>query len=725
MPCVLEILMLETKLCAQDAYLALHPQSKKPVGVNCPGQGKSKEEALAAKGNLGLLLGPKSGVMDVDLDCPEANRLADLILPQPFAKFNRGSSDSGHYLYKATSFGPTQRFSGNGPKSTLVELRGDGSQTMIPPSIHPNGAKLIYTEINQDASEVDYDELLRSVSFLGACSEVAQLWASGLRHELALSFSGLCLKQGLDAQLLVNIIQRICKITGDTEEQDRMNCVRTSFGKPNDEIRGYQGLVDCIGKTAADRVSERIAFYCGQKERSLTVVKEAEAEVINFGRFTDGSNVTEAKLGETFGQWLNGRAVFAFQSKQWMIWNGSIWSSDDYGLMIKLAFQFISEAKQALFDTGNHSAAGNLSSFESLNRFENLCKLAATDRAVSLNDFDKDPMLLAAPNQWIDLQSGHAFDPDPSILVSKSITTDYCAKSLCPNFDAFLNGIFESDWSLIDYVQRVIGYSLTGTTSEQCLFILIGDGANGKSTFVNVINKLLGDYSKAASSQTLVAKGSSSIGDDLVDLVSARLISVSETEAGEALAEAKIKQMTGGDVLKGRPLYGNWLEFSIIGKIFLATNSLPQINNTDHDIWRRIHAIPFNRTFSAEEQDKDLGVKLTAELPGILNWAIQGCLEWQQQGLNPPQVVLDQVSAYKTEMDSIAQFVEQECSLAAEAKYPASRLYEDYRHYCQILGRKPQSNSAFKKALDKLVNVYQSRSSSGMQWHGIEPLMQV
>ena len=160
------------------------------------------------------------------------------------------------------------------------------------------------------------------------------------------------------------------------------------------------------------------------------------------------------------------------------------------------------------------------------------------------------------------------------------------------------------------------------------------------------------------------------------------MITVSETEAGEALAEAKIKQMTGGDVFKGRPLYGSWLEFSIIGKIFLATNSLPQINNTDHGIWRRIHAIPLTRTFSAEQQDKDLGIKLTAELPGILNWAIQGCLEWQQQGLNPPQVVLDQVNAYKIEMDSIAQFVEQECSLAAEAKYPASRLYEDYRHYC-------------------------------------------
>ncbi len=716
--------MSNINICAQDAYLALHPQSKKPVGVNWPDEGKSREQALATNGNLGLLLGPKSDVMDVDLDCREAKGLAELILPKPFAQFDRGTSDSGHYLYKATTCGPTKKFSGNGSKSTLVELRGDGSQTMIPPSIHPDGSRLNFTDINHNVPEVEYADLLKSVSFLAACSEIAQLWVSGQRHELALSFSGLCLKQNVNPQLLINIIQRICQTTGDRDEQDRMNCVRTSFGKPNDEIRGYQGLVDCIGKTAADRVSERIAFYCGQKERSLMVVKEAEAEVINFGRFTDGSNVTEAKLGETFGQWLNGRAVFAFQSKQWMIWNGSIWSSDDCGLMIKLAFQFISEAKQALFDTGNHSAAGNLSSFESLNRLENLCKLATTDRVVSLTSFDTDPMLLAAPNQWIDLKSGAAYDPDPSILVSKVIATDYCAKSECPNFEAFLGDIFEDDLDLIGYVQRAIGYGLTGSTSEQCLFILIGDGANGKSTFINVINKLLGDYSKAASSQTLVAKGSSSIGDDLVDLVSARLISVSETEAGEALAEAKIKQMTGGDVLKGRPLYGSWLEFSIIGKIFLATNSLPQINNTDHGIWRRIQAIPFNRTFTAEQQDKNLGIKLTAELPGILNWAIKGCLEWQQQGLNPPQVVLDQVATYKTEMDSIAQFIEQECSLEADTKYSASKLYEAYRHQCQAIGRKPQSTNAFKKSLDKITNVYQSRTSSGMQWHGIQPVMQ-
>ena len=284
--------------------------------------------------------------------------------------------------------------------------------------------------------------------------------------------------------------------------------------------------------------------------------------------------------------------------------------------------------------------------------------------------------------------------------------------------------IFESDQDLISYVQRAIGYSLTGSTSEQCLFILIGDGANGKSTFVNVISKLLGDYSKAAASQTLIANGSTSVGDDLVDLVGARLIPVSETEEGEGLAEAKIKQMTGGDVLKGRPLYGKYIQFSINGKILLATNSLPSINNTDHGIWRRIQAIPFNRTFTSEQQDKDLGSKLNEELPGILNWAIKGCLDWQQQGLDQPQIVLEQVSAYKTEMDSIAQFVEQECDIDPDSRYFASKLYEAYRHYCQAIGRKPQSTNAFKKALDKLTGVYQTRTASGMQWHGIRPLVQ-
>ena len=141
--------------------------------------------------------------------------------------------------------------------------------------------------------------------------------------------------------------------------------------------------------------------------------------------------------------------------------------------------------------------------------------------------------------------------PNPKKLVSKALAVKHDQQATCPTFLQFLNDVFENDQDLIRFVQRAIGYSLTGSTSEQCLFIMIGDGANGKSTFINVINKLLGLYGTTAASQTLIANGGNSIGDDLVDLIGARLITVSETEEGQSLAEAKIKQMTGGDRLKG------------------------------------------------------------------------------------------------------------------------------------------------------------------------------
>ena len=146
--------MSNINICAQNAYLALYPQSKKPVGVNWPDEGKSQEDALAANGNLGLLLGPKSDVMDVDLDCRDTKRLAELILPEPFAQFDRRTSDSGHYLFRATSLGPTQRLSSSGPKSNLVEPKGNGSQTLIPPSMHSDGYRLDFTDFDLPVARV-------------------------------------------------------------------------------------------------------------------------------------------------------------------------------------------------------------------------------------------------------------------------------------------------------------------------------------------------------------------------------------------------------------------------------------------------------------------------------------------------------------------------------------------------------------------------------------------
>ena len=647
------------KLCDQDVFLELHSNSKRPVSNDWPNQGKSADTVLSRGNNIGLILGVTSGLLDVDLDCCEAKTLADIILPLPSATFDRGTADSGHYLYNAITTGPRKAFT-SADKSTLVELRGDGAQTMIPPSVHPNGIRLEFNSFSEEANPIAYEELLQAVNLLAACSEIAQNWQEGCRHELALSFSGFARKHGLEPNFIMQIVQRICQIANDPEVEDRLNAVRSTFARPLETLIGFSGLLECLGEATAKRIADRFAGHSGQtiKGTDLTTIQHNIDGVVNYGQFADKANVTEAKMGTAFAEWLDGKAVYVFEKKQWMIWNGSYWEADQRSLITRLAYQFVTEAKAALVDIGKYSDLSNLSQFESINRLENITKFATTDRSVSASEFDTDPFLLAASDMWIDLTSGEAVAPNPSKLVSKALSVNFDQAADCPNFMKFLDDIFECEQELIGFVQRAIGYSLTGSTSEQCLFIMIGDGANGKSTFINVINKLLGLYGSTAASQTLIANGGNSIGDDLVDLIGARLITVSETEEGQSLAEAKIKQMTGGDRLKGRPLYGTHIQFNIIGKLWLATNSLPQINNTDHGIWRRIKAIPFNRTFSADEQDKTLGDKLIQELPGILNWAIDGCLAWQADELQTAQVIEDQVAEYKSAMDSISQFIQ-------------------------------------------------------------------
>ena len=709
---------------ADQCFIPLKPKSKQPVDSSWPQSGRKLYEIDVTYNNVGLLLGEASGVLDVDLDCYEAKALAEVILPKPAVAFDRGSEDSGHYLYLGLSFGPRKVFS-TGSNETLVELRGDGAQTMVPPSVHPNGQELKVTSTNTEALEIDYQGLLRAVNLLAASAEVAQHWHIGVRHDLALAFAGLCSKEGVRPNLIIHIVQRICELAHDLEVPDRLNAVKSTVSSRRNGLLGFKGLVEIVGKEAASRIAERVRFYCGVSQPNAIIENAKQAIGTTFVEpFTDRSELTEARIAKAFENWLSGKAVFVIETKDWMLWNGNHWELDQRHSIYLLAYEFIREIKASLFERGSHRDAAGLSIFESLRKLENITRLASINCAVSKVDFDVDPFLLAAGDTWIDLQTGLKIEPNPNQLISKWIETPYRSDAECPQFIRFLEQIFEGDAELIRFVQKAIGYSLTGSTAEQCLFIMVGDGANGKSTFINLINNLLGSYGTTAAAQTLIANGKgSSIGDDLVDLVGARLISVSETEEGQSLAEAKIKQMTGGDTLKGRPLYGTYVQFMIIGKLWLATNSLPQINNTDFGIWRRIMAIPFHRTFSADQQDKSLGQKLQAELPGILKWAVDGCLAWQEEGLNPPSIVQAQINEYRTQMDSIMQWVQDECTLGLGKTYQASKLYSLYRDWCGASGRKAQSASSFKRSLEKLDGVHQVRTSSGNHWNGIAPFM--
>ena len=197
------------------------------------------------------------------------------------------------------------------------------------------------------------------------------------------------------------------------------------------------------------------------------------------------------------------------------------------------------------------------------------------------------------------------------------------------------------------------------------------------------------------------------------------MITISETDRNQSLAEAKLKQMTGGDETTARVLWGSYTTFKIVGKIFVATNNLPKVNGRDHGIFRRFQIVPFNRTFMPHEQDKALPDKLEEELSGILNWAIRGCLEWQEQGLNSPQIVKDQLDHYQQDMDTVAKFVDAQLVLDPASKIQSSELYQEYRSWCQRMGYSQQDDKQFKVSMLRIEKVTYGRSKAGRHYAGV------
>jgi putative DNA primase/helicase len=250
-------------------------------------------------------------------------------------------------------------------------------------------------------------------------------------------------------------------------------------------------------------------------------------------------------------------------------------------------------------------------------------------------------------------------------------------------------------------LQRAVGYSLTGHVSEQCLFILVGTGANGKSTFLKVLQRLLGDYAGTVPMQTLMQQRHGTQTNDLAHLVGKRFVVASEGEPGQRLAESKIKLMTGGDRIACRALYQNLFEFDPQFKLWLATNDLPEITGTTEAIWRRIRVIEFPVTIPPAEQDKGLAERLIAELPGILQWALHGLSEWRKAGLAPPECVLQSTKTYRHDNDTVGQWIESACICESGRRASMKHLHEAYKVWCEHSSVDALPNAAFGKELTR------------------------
>jgi putative DNA primase/helicase len=389
----------------------------------------------------------------------------------------------------------------------------------------------------------------------------------------------------------------------------------------------------------------------------------------------------------------------------WVVWDGRRWELDETGEIERRAKDTVraiyDEARECTDDDRRRVLFKHALKSEGKYRIAAMTAMAQSELAVVARprDFDRDRWRLTVNNGTLDLRTGALLPHRRDDLITRLAPVNYDPGAKAPLWLEFLDRAQDGNEALIDFLCRAVGYSLTGSTREQCLFILYGTGANGKSTFTDAVRTLLGDYSQQTPVDTLMIKRGQTIPNDIARLKGTRLVTASEAEEGQRLAESLVKQMTGGDPLAARFLHAEWFEFLPEFKVWLATNHKPMIYGTDNAIWRRIRLIPFTVTIPPEEQDRDLGRKLRAELPGILAWAVRGCLEWQRVGLGAPEEVKQATRGYRDEMDKLGGFLDECCVLNAQAQAGASELYLAYSEWCEANGEKAVSGTRFGRQM--------------------------
>lgn len=284
--------------------------------------------------------------------------------------------------------------------------------------------------------------------------------------------------------------------------------------------------------------------------------------------------------------------------------------------------------------------------------------------ATTTDAFDTELNVLNTPSGYIDLSTGELKDTTPKDMFTKITNYEYSDTYEAPRWEEFLNQVFDGNDELIHFIQKLVGYTMTGTMDEQVMVILHGEkkknGSNGKSVFVETLSDVVGNYAINIQPETIMAKpfsNTSGPNNDIARMKGARLITSSEPDDGMRLSEGLVKQLTGGDKVTARKLYGDYFEFVPTGTIWISTNHKPLVRGTDDGIWRRLLFVPFLVQIPNDKKDPKLKQKLLREGPGILNWAVDGALMWQREGLHPPEIVRQDTNAYREEMDTIGSFL--------------------------------------------------------------------
>jgi putative DNA primase/helicase len=388
------------------------------------------------------------------------------------------------------------------------------------------------------------------------------------------------------------------------------------------------------------------------------------------------------------------RYVAAFG--KWYQWDGFRWQTDETLNARNTIRQVCRRESSRCNKTGTAKQVASAKTASAVER------LAQCDRrfAATVDQWDADPWLLNTPAGIVDLRTGEIRKHDRHAYITKITGAAPDAKCPTPNWHAFLNRVTDNDQELIEYLQRMAGYSLTGLTSEHAMFFIYGLGANGKTTFLNALTKAAGDYHSVAPIETFTASNSERHPTELAGLQGARLVTAVETEEGRRWAESRVKALTGGDKIAARFMRQDFFHYTPQFKLIIAGNHKPGLRSVDEAIRRRFNLIPFTVTIPPEERDENLPAKLDAELPGILQWMIDSCLAWQKRGLSPPQAVTEATAQYLESEDTVTAWIEECSKRDPNAWEKTTALFGSWTQWATRAGEQIGTQKSFGQRLE-------------------------